>query len=197
LVQGGDTRDIGNGQRWIFPSESDCLGCHTGAANRALGPEVPQLNRTFLYPQTGRTANQLTTLSAIGVLSQPVDAASAATMPDPADTQVPVATRARAYLHTNCAQCHRPTGPTPSNMDLRFTTALAATNACDASPQQGDLGLGAAAKLIAPGSPSNSLIINRANRRDSNRMPPLGSNIVDAQGVALLTEWITGLSSCQ
>ncbi len=124
LVQGGDTRDIGNGQRWIFPSESQCLDCHTAAANRALGPEVAQLNRNFLYPQTGRTGNELATLSAIGALSPQVDAASAAIMPDPADTQAPVATRARAYLHTNCAQCHRPTGPTPSNMDLRFNQRL-------------------------------------------------------------------------
>jgi uncharacterized repeat protein (TIGR03806 family) len=197
LVQGGDVRDIGNGQRWIFPSESDCLDCHTAAANRALGPEVPQLNRSFMYPQTGRTANQVTTLNALGILSPQIDAASAPTMPDPTDTQIPAASRARAYLHTNCSQCHRPNGPTPSSMDLRFTTPLAATNACNAAPQSGDLGLGAAARLIAPGSPSNSLIINRANRRDSNRMPPLGSNVVDAPGVALLNEWITGLSGCQ
>src|SRR5262245_58382740 len=88
--------------------------------------------------------------------------------------------RARAYLHTNCSQCHRPGGPTPSNMDLRFTTALSATHACNAAPQSGDLGLGAAAKLIAPGNASQSLIVNRANRRDDNRMPPLGSNIVDS-----------------
>jgi uncharacterized repeat protein (TIGR03806 family) len=197
LVQGGATRDIGNGQQWIFPSESQCLECHTGAANRALGPEVAQLNRSFLYPQTGRTANQLTTLSAIGVLSPSVDAATAAALPDPADAQTSLTLRARAYLHTNCAQCHRPSGPTPSDMDLRFTTALSSTNACNAAPQSGDLGLGAAAKLIAPGNPSQSLIVNRAHRRDDSRMPPLGSNIVDTQGVALLTQWITSLGGCQ
>ena len=81
-------------------------------------------------------------------------------------------------------------------MDLRYTTALNATNACNASPQSGDLGIGANARLIAPGSSANSVIVNRANRRDSNGMPPLASNEVDADGVALLTQWINSLTGC-
>jgi mono/diheme cytochrome c family protein len=117
-------------------------------------------------------------------------------MPDPADTSAPLADRARAYLHTNCSQCHRPGGPTPSTMDLRYTTSLAATNACNATPQSGDLGIGANARLIAPGSAANSLIVNRMNRRDQNAMPPLASNLVDTAGVALLTQWIDSLTGC-
>jgi hypothetical protein len=35
------------------------------------------------------------------------------------------------------------------------------------------------------------------NRRDQNAMPPIGSTVVDAQGVALLRQWIQGLSGCQ
>ena len=89
-------------------------------------------------------------------------------MPDPADTTASLTNRARAYLHTNCSQCHRPSGPTPSTMDLRYTTALNSTNACNAAPQAGDLGIGANARLIAPGSAANSIVVNRANRRDGN-----------------------------
>jgi hypothetical protein len=197
LVEGGATVDIGNGQNWIFPSEAQCLECHTTAANRALGLETAQLNRTLPYPQTGRTANELATLSHIGLLSPTIPNSSAApTMPDPVDTSAPLADRARAYLHTNCSQCHRPNGPTPSTMDLRYTTPLNATNACNALPQAGDLGIGANARLIAPGSAANSIVVNRANRRDSNGMPPLASNQVDAAGVALLTQWIDGLTGC-
>jgi uncharacterized repeat protein (TIGR03806 family) len=197
LVEGGATVDIGNGQNWIFPSEAQCLECHTTAANRALGLETAQLNRTLAYPQTGRTANELASLSHIGLLSPTIPNSSAApTMPDPVDTSAPLADRARAYLHTNCSQCHRPNGPTPSTMDLRYTTPLNATNACNALPQAGDLGIGANARLIAPGSAANSIVVNRANRRDSNGMPPLASNQVDAAGVALLTQWIDGLTGC-
>jgi uncharacterized repeat protein (TIGR03806 family) len=197
LVEGGADRDIGNGQTWRFPSEEQCLECHTGVANRALGLETAQLNRTFTYTQTGRTANELATLSHIGLLSPPITNSSAEpVMPDPADTGASLTNRARAYLHTNCSQCHRPNGPTPSTMDLRFTTALNATNACNATPQSGDLGIGANARLIAPGSSANSVIVNRVNRRDSNGMPPLASNDVDDAGVALLTQWIDGLTGC-
>ena len=197
LVEGGAVRDIGGGQDWIFPSEAQCLECHTGAANRALGLENSQLNRTFTYTQTGRTANELATLSHIGVLSPPIaDSSAQPAMPDPADASAPLGNRARAYLHTNCSQCHRPNGPTSSTMDLRYTTALNTTNACNASPQFGDLGIGANARLIAPGSSANSVIVNRANRRDGSGMPPLASNEVDSAGVALLTQWINSLTGC-
>jgi uncharacterized repeat protein (TIGR03806 family) len=197
LVEGGADRDIGNGQTWRFPSEAQCLECHTDAANRSLGLETSQLNRDFTYTQTGRTANELATLSHIGLLSPPIaDSSAAPAMPDPADASAPLEDRARAYLHTNCSQCHRPNGPTPSTMDLRYSTALNATNACNATPTAGDLGLGANARLIAPGSSANSVLVNRANRRDSNGMPPLASNEVDAEGVALLAQWIDGLSGC-
>jgi len=159
--------------------------------------ETAQLNRDFTYTQTGRTANELATLSHIGLLSPPIaDSAAEPAMPDPADASAPLGDRARAYLHTNCSQCHRPNGPTPSAMDLRYTTALNATNACNATPTAGDLGIGADARLIAPGSSANSVVVNRANRRDSNGMPPVASNEVDADGVALLTQWIDGLSGC-
>lgn len=197
LVQGGAVRDIGNGQHWIFPSESQCLECHTSAAGRSLGLETAQLNRTFTYTQTGRSANQLATLDHIGVLTPAIgDPAAQPAMPDPADNTAALDARARAYLHTNCSQCHRPGGPTPSNMDFRYTTALAATNACNAAPGNGDLGIGAAARLIAPGSAASSLVVNRMNRRDAHAMPPLGSNVVDTAGVDLLTQWINGLSGC-
>ena len=197
LVEGGADRDIGNGQTWRFPSEGQCLECHTNAANRALGLETSQLNRPFTYSQTGRTANELATLSHIGLLTPAIaDSSTQPAMPDPADASAPLGNRARAYLHTNCSQCHRPNGPTPSTMDLRYTTALNATNACNATPQAGDLGIGANARLIAPGSSANSVVVNRANRRDSNGMPPLASNEVDSAGVALLTQWIDGLTGC-
>jgi mono/diheme cytochrome c family protein len=118
-------------------------------------------------------------------------------MPDPSDTAVPLAQRARAYLHTNCAGCHRQNGPTSSSMDLRYATLLSATNACDAAPQAGDLGLGSAARIIAPGSAANSVLTARMNRRDANGMPPLASTIADAAGVALIESWIASLTTCQ
>jgi uncharacterized repeat protein (TIGR03806 family) len=196
LVKGGVTRDV-DGQPWIFPSEAQCMQCHTAAAGRTLGLETAQLNRDFTYIRTNRTANELGTLNAIGTLAPPItDVAAAAKMANPQDTSAPLADRARAYLHTNCAQCHRPSGPTPSTMDLRYTTALSATNTCNAAPQLGTLGLGAAARLIAPGDAAHSIVVNRTNRRDAHGMPPVGSAQVDAAGVELLSQWVNGLTGC-
>jgi mono/diheme cytochrome c family protein len=100
-----------------------------------LGLETSQLNRDFAYTQNGAHGERAhATLSHIGLLSPPMhDFARAPAMPDPADTTRRSIER-RAYLHTNCSQCHRPDGPTPSTMDLRYTTALNATNACNAVP---------------------------------------------------------------
>lgn len=198
LLEGGAVRDLGNGSSWIFPSEGQCLECHTEAAGRALGLETAQLNRSFTYPQTNRTANELTTLNYIGMLTPAIaDASTQPALPDPFNSNAALGDRARAYLHSNCSQCHRPGGPTPSNMDLRYTTRLIATNACDAPPQSGDLGLGANARLIAPGNSGNSLLAVRMNRRDSGGMPPLASNSVDTAGVSLIAQWIDSLPACQ
>jgi uncharacterized repeat protein (TIGR03806 family) len=197
LLPDGGTKTWG-AQTWIYPSESDCLQCHTAAAGRSLGLETAQMNRSFTYAATGRTANQITTLNAIGTLAPALatDPATLPALPDPFGTAGTLTDRARAYLHANCSQCHRPGGPTPVNLDLRYATALGATNACDLAPQAGDLGLGAAARIIAPGSATNSVLVARVNRRGASQMPPLASNQIDAQGVQLLTQWINGLASC-
>jgi uncharacterized repeat protein (TIGR03806 family) len=198
LLTGGAVRDIGGGQQWIFPSESQCLECHTAVAGRSLGLETRQLNRDFVYP-TGRNANELFTLNHIMTLTPAIpDPAVQPAMPDPADTTAPLNERARAYLHTNCSQCHRAGGTTPSNMDLRYTAALtmAKTKTCNVSPQAGNVGLGASANLIVPGNAGNSILVNRMNRRDANGMPRLGSSQVDSTGVALITQWINGMTGC-
>jgi hypothetical protein len=197
LVQGGKTVSVGS-QSWIFPSGNDCLTCHTAAAGFSLSLEAAQLNRNFTYAATSRTANQLRTLDAVTLFTAPLgDPALQPAMPDPFDTSAPLGQRARAYLHTNCAQCHRTDGPTPSAIDLRFSTLLSATDACGVQPQSGDFGLGAAARIIAPGSAASSVLVARMNRRDVSGMPPLASSSVDTAGVALLQQWIDSLTTCQ
>ena len=122
-VVGGKTVQVA-GQTWDFPSEAQCLQCHTAAAGRTLGLEVGQLNGDFGYP-TGRTANQLTTLNGIDTLTPALTLppAQLPVIPDPFGGAA-LGLRARAYLHTNCANCHRPGGPRNRTMDFRYTTAL-------------------------------------------------------------------------
>jgi uncharacterized repeat protein (TIGR03806 family) len=194
LVTGGLTANIG-GQDWVYPSEAQCLQCHTSAAGRSLGLEMQQLNSSFTYPSTGRTANQIDTLQTIGAFTAAPTKVTA--MPDPADTTALVADRARAYLHTNCSQCHRPSGGTPVSLDLRYTTAIADTKTCNVAPASGDLGV-SGAKVIAPGDSTHSVLYLRMSRRDANQMPPVASHKVDTDGAALLQQWINGRNgSCQ
>ena len=195
-VRGGDVETFG-GQDWIYPSEGQCMECHTSAAGFALGPEIAQLNKDITYPSTGRLANQLETLEHVMMLADPLPAPAASLdmLADPDDTGLPLEDRVRAYLHTNCAQCHRPGGPTPSTMDLRYSRTLAQTNACDQPPAGVDLGI-PNARLIAPGDAARSMIVARLQRRDIHGMPPLGSNVVDSTNVVRISNWINGLTGC-
>jgi uncharacterized repeat protein (TIGR03806 family) len=201
-VRGGK-RTVVNNQTWIFPSESECLQCHTEGAGRSLGLETAQLNGDFTYSQTGRTANQVVTLNAIQTLSPPVTQSPSAlpAVPDPYGTNGTLGERARSYLHTNCAQCHRPNGGTSVTLDLRYTTALSATAACNAIPQAGDLGI-AEARIIATGDAAKSVLLARMNRRDADgsgdgvQMPPIASALPDPQGIALIRDWINSLANC-
>jgi hypothetical protein len=81
-------------------------------------------------------------------------------------------------------------------MDLAFDVELDNTGACDAPPQAGDLGIGAGARIIAPGDPESSVLLARMDRRDASAMPPLASTVVDTAGVSLIRDWISSLSGC-
>jgi uncharacterized repeat protein (TIGR03806 family) len=195
LVRGGKQVTVG-GQAWIYPSEGQCMVCHTEAAGRSLGLETKQLAHNIMYPQTGRDAHQLVTLNTINTLAPAVaNPNDEVPYPNPTGTSGTLGERARSYLHTNCSQCHRPGGPTTSNMDLRYATALASTNACDVAPSLGGLDI-TDARLIAPGAAARSVLIARMSRRDAHGMPSVGSAQVDAEGAALLASWVDSLASC-
>jgi len=92
----------------------------------------------------------------------------------------------------NCSQCHRPGGPTPVSLDLRFDTSNNQMNAIGVVPQEGDLGI-ANAHIITAGSKESSVLWARMNALDATRMPPLASHRVDATGAALIGQWIDSL----
>ncbi|MCC7137047.1 MAG: PQQ-dependent sugar dehydrogenase [Planctomycetes bacterium] len=203
LLAGADTRsfDVADasapgGQRvqtWAFPSRTDCLRCHTAAAGRVLGLTTRQLNRTFDFgPLGGRVGNQLDTWSDVGLFDVALPASAALPAhPRPDDLGAPVAARARAWLDANCAGCHRPGGGTPSTMDLRSTVSVASMGVVGVAPQQGGLGL-PDPRIVTSGARAASVLWLRVGALDGNRMPPLGSSVVDADGQDLVGDWIDG-----
>jgi len=178
-------------QTWEFPGPLQCLQCHTAAAGWVLGPGTAQLNRDRRY---GRTSdNQLRAWNHIGVFDRKIrDPMWLPRIPSYEDPAVPLEERARAYLHANCANCHRPGGPAPGGLDLRYDTPLSQTRLVDYPPEHGTLGI-RNARRIAKGAKERSILWQRLRRLDRERMPPLGSNVLDRDAILLIGKWIDGL----
>ena len=179
-------------QTYVFPSRSDCLQCHTQVSGVILGARTGQMNRDHRYPN-GITDNQLRAFNNIALFDRDIGSPTQySRVTDPADTNATLRNRARAYLDSNCAQCHQPGGPTPVPFDLRITASDSAMQAIGVRPGSGSLGL-SDAFIIAPGNKSRSVLWERLRRLDDTRMPPLGSHRVDDAGVALIGQWIDSL----
>lgn len=199
LLASGKAKTIGN-QLWRYPSRAQCMNCHTApnnnfASERVLGLETAQLNRDFIYPGN-LLANQIQTLATVGYFTaDPGAHTGLAQMPEPSNNQATLTDRARAYLHTNCSNCHQPGGPGRGGMDFRYTTNPATAGYCNIQPAFGSFGINDA-RLLKPGVASESIMLARMQRTDAHRMPPLGVDLVDAEGVALMQDWINSLSAC-
>ena len=178
-------------QVYDYPSRSDCLRCHTAAAGFVLGPRTLQMNRPFPFPEA--FDNQLRTWNHIGLFDRDIgDAATYGALPDPADDAETVGERVRSYFEANCAFCHLPGGPAPSDVDLRYETPQALMNLIDERPTEGDLGLPDPWR-VRSGTPSSSTLYERMRLRGDHHMPPLASSEADEAAVELVRLWILGL----
>lgn len=181
-------------QAWSYPSRADCMICHNVNASYVLGVKTHQLNGDFTYPKTGRTANQLQTLSRIRYFDGYAEALRPYFLQSRnlADNTASLETRARSYLDANCSQCHRPNG-VRANFDARFVTPLANQGLIagsilapfSSSPES----------PILPGDLTHSVAYFRANRVGTYQMPPLAKNVVDASAMQVLGNWINSLAT--
>jgi uncharacterized repeat protein (TIGR03806 family) len=181
--------------QWQFPARHQCTACHTPEAGSMLGTETAQLNRTVNLH--GVTQNQIVTWANWGLFTgatSPADLSGLPAHPALDDETASVQSRARSWLHVNCASCHMGEA-SGADMDLRVSMALTEMQVCNETPGKGDLGITNAA-LLAPGAPQTSILYRRAAGEPPARMPPVATALRDVQGVALLEAWITGLSAC-
>lgn len=192
LTSDGATIELDDGS-WVVPTEDQCFDCHTESAGISLGLEQRQMDRTLEYPSTGRTAEQIHTLSELGLLEGESDDAP---LIPPSDPDGDLEQRARGYLHANCSHCHRPGGLGQGELDLRISTPFRLSKTCDEPPIQGDP-IEGGGLLIAPGDPARSIIYERMATEDPTwRMPPLGSQVPDELGTQLISDWIESLDGC-
>jgi uncharacterized repeat protein (TIGR03806 family) len=189
LLERAETETVGT-QTWTYPGRTDCLACHTVNAGFVLGVKTRQLTRApdsrsnpvWDWSEAGFFVTRLKEswlrdydrLAAIG------------------DETASLDVRARSYLDSNCAGCHRP-GGTQSRIDLRFDIPPVLQNLIDAPLSGVNLDV-PDSRIIRPGDPSKSSIYLRMKRRhDVFKMPPLASAIPDDAALRVIEEWIRQL----
>lgn len=175
-------------QTWRIPSRKECLQCHTAVAGYALSFNARQLNRTIAIEENEE--NILRYFSEIGILDttieEPETIPSFAQLDDQTKT---LRERVRSYLAVNCVSCHQPGGAAPANWDARPQFSLEDMGLINGSVI--DTRGNSNRRLVVPGSTELSVLLSRIQgSHEYQRMPPIGSNVIDQQGVQLLSEWI-------
>ena len=207
LVPGGGTTTTyavdGKPASWRIPTISDCASCHKamGSVSQLLGVQTGQLHRPV--NAGGAPIDQLQVWKDAGLLDKTFDPGAHLGLPTPGEQPGNVAPalvegHARAFLHANCAHCHRPGGTAQgTGLDLRFTTTLAQMQACGKPAQTGDVG-GAAKAVVVPGQPELSALWLRmaADPQGPWFMPPMAVTVQSPGALALVKAWIAGLKAC-
>jgi putative heme-binding domain-containing protein len=165
-------------QPWRFSSRAECLRCHNTWCGSALG---------FQPEQLGNQMDELAQLKLIA--GKPKEKKQ---LVSPYDVKADLNARARSYLHINCSHCHRDNAGGSVPTVLNFELPLEKMRSVDARAVLGDLGL-VDGKVIAPGKPFSSVLLFRTSATGRTRMPYIGTELVDEEGVALLREWIASL----
>jgi len=189
------------GGRYIVPSRNDCLACHEGAAVPVLGFSALQLSpdRDPLAPHADAprsTFADLRSLVAQGRLAN-LPAALLATPPRIA-ARTKTERAALGYLHANCGHCHNASGALDG---LELTLAQSAVGGAGSAEQTLRSLLGhtsrfrpqdaaSAQRIAADGSGAHMLTLRMKSDSPLVRMPPLGVQVVDRAGVALVEDWI-------
>jgi hypothetical protein len=167
-----------------LPAANECDACHAGRRSHVLGFSAVQLARA---PEPDSlTLDELVRRELVS------DAPSA--MPQLPGNETEQA--ALGYLHANCSHCHNTSRPAlegarcfdPENdIDFSLRADEAATVAETATYRTtGD--------HIEPGRPGDSRLLELVNQRGGFRaMPPLATENVDRDAVALLRRWIEGM----
>ncbi len=181
-------------QQWSYPSQTDCMRCHTPAAGYVLGPKTRQLNGDAFYPEANVHDNQLRAWNHLDLFDHALDEAKLGSLDKMvaiSDSGASPEQRVRSYLDANCAHCHRP-GGVHALWDGRYDTPLAATGIVNGPVITKLATIGA--KVVAPGDAGRSLMHRRITSTDvSIKMPPLARNRFDDSAVDAITRWIASL----
>ena len=181
-------------QNYRFPSRAECTLCHTMGSKFVLGVTTMQMNKDHNYG--GTLANQLATLEHIGLFEKqlPKPAEELPKLADYEDKTQSLDSRARAYLHSNCAHCHIKWGGGNAEFKLVSTLPVEELGILGVAPGHGRFNLDDP-KLLVPGQPDRSMILHRMQLSTLGRMPHIGSRVPHDSAIKLIKEWIASLQS--
>lgn len=191
------TKDATQTFPYVVPTRNECAKCH---ALDHVSEQLEPIGLTLAQLTAGTSESGLQAMIDRGWLPP----ASASTQPMPrwqdfADSALTAPQRteqARAYLDSNCAHCHSPTGSARnSGLHLgRFTPYGRALGVCK-PPIAAGKGSGGRLFSIVPGQPHASIVSYRMASTDpSRRMPENGRTLAHSQGNERVDQWIASLS---
>lgn len=193
---GGDVPSPSGGGTYHIPTNDECNECHRGRHDKLLGFEEVSLG---LDGAQGVTLSDLATAKRLS----PTPTSTSFTIGDDGTNGANVP--AMRWLHINCGvSCHNTDPNAFANaigMDLRMDPTTL-TGGSSAGFQDHVTTIKVPVKSpsfagldrIAPGDPENSVIYERISQRGEGvQMPPIATNVVDDDDVAVVKAWISAL----
>jgi hypothetical protein len=174
-----------NGIRHRVPAQTDCKVCHGNGKTPVLGFSALQLSgdRDPNAPHADALPNDALDLPAL-VKEGRLKGFTGTTSPRIA-ARTPTERAALGYLHANCGHCHRDEGALAS-LGMKLTDGDVASSTVDRPSR-----IAPPRMRIARHAPGESVLVDRMKTREpAMQMPPLGTQVVDEEGVALLTRWV-------
>lgn len=181
----GNTRSV----NYLVPNRNQCKNCHMRSQDMMpIGWTARQLNRD------ADGENQLVRFARLGLISG-LPAGGWPKLADYDDEGETTERRARAWLESNCAHCHRPDGPAKtSGLHLLADVAEPLHLGIGKAPVAAGKGSGGLRFDIVPGEPGQSILVHRIRSSDPGvMMPELGRTLMHREGVELVEEWIRGM----
>lgn len=176
-----------------IPSQVECATCHNSLNTTIpIGVKPQNLNNLYLYADGSQ--NQLEKLIAEGYLEDNLPATINTVVKWSDETQ-PIDLRVRSYIDINCAHCHSELSYCDYRpMRFAFNDTANETNlgVC----VEPDTEIPGLTKIVEPSLKERSVMYYRINTEaEELRMPLLGRNIIHEEAVALIGEWIDGLTT--
>ena len=181
------------GTQHDIPSREQCVECH-GTAPKGGGRPSRGLGFSAIMLSEATQGVSLNDLINDAILSDPPQHS----------IQIPGNTTdkdALGYLHINCGTCHNQSDDGLPQFDMNLWLDVEHTSAVESNAWKTTVGVDTQvfkdqhiSGRIVPGNPETSALYYRMSHRDDvAQMPPVGTKLVDTEGIAIISEWIESL----